>query len=351
MRILLGNNSLSLLAGTETWTLTLALQLKDMGHHVVCFSPSLGVISDKLQQAGISSFSDLAASHAAPFSILLTQEVKHEYDVIIANHHHIVGALRERFPGTPIISTIHGIIHKDDLGNLAPEHPALESGVNQFVAVSEEVQDLLRGEYGIDSTIVRNFFDVPRLSSLTPPSPGKPKRFLVNTNYSSRDDSIITSIREAAKRLDAQVIAIGENFSLSNDVTLAIKESDVVFGMGRSVLEGVAAGRLGIVAGRWGLAGPITETTYQELRKWNFSGRNNVYADTDHVEEIVKMVEEFYNPAVLDWGKKYVAREHNVVLAAEEYVRMANDLTGASINVARPSAIHPDAQPLKRNYE
>lgn len=344
MKILLGNNTLSLLAGSETWTYTLALQLKKMGHQVSCFSPSLGIIAEKLYQSGIQSFSDLAPQGIVPFSILLNEKVDHNYDVIIANHYHIVQTLREKFPRTPIISTIHGIIHEDDKGNWQPEHPAIDAGVNQFVAVSEEVKDLLKQVYSIDSVIVRNFFDISRFGNITPPSP-TPKKFLVNTNYSDRNDLVVQVVRDAARQIGAQVIAIGENFTPSVDVTWAIKDADVVFGMGRSVLEGVAAGRLGIVHGRWGTGGVITESSVESLRSVNFSGRNNVMASAD---QIVAMIQEYYNPAVLDWGKKYIAREHNVVFAAEEYVRMAEELTGRTINApSRPAAIHPDAQPLK----
>src|SRR5574343_34357 len=111
LKILLGNNTLSFLGGSETWLLTLALQLKEMGHEVVCYSPSLGVISDKLIKEGITCYADLKDEHTvSPFSIVLEEKVEHKYDVIIANHNHIVAHLRNLFPKTPIISTIHGII-------------------------------------------------------------------------------------------------------------------------------------------------------------------------------------------------------------------------------------------------
>ncbi len=53
MRILMGNNTLAMLAGSETWTYALACQFKKMGHFVACYSPELGIISDKLREQGI----------------------------------------------------------------------------------------------------------------------------------------------------------------------------------------------------------------------------------------------------------------------------------------------------------
>jgi hypothetical protein len=350
LKILLGNNTLSLLAGSETWTYTLALQLKAMGHHVACFSPSLGVISNKLQDAGIKCYDVLSSSGMEPFSYVLEEKVSHEYDVIIANHWHIVEYLRNQFPRTPIVQTVHGIIHfmEDEKGEQikAPEHPALESGVNHYVAVSEEVQELLKKDYGVESTVIRNFFDIKKFSELKAPNE-TPQKFLINTNYADANDPAVKSVREAARQLGAKCIALGENFTQTFDVTRAIEDADVVFGMGRSVLEGVAAGRLGIVHGRWGTGGVITESDIQNIRSFNFSGRNSPYKEPASADEIIALVNKYYRPSVLSWGKDYIAREHNVVFAAQAYVDLARELTGQTIRKPSLSAVDPEAHPFK----
>ncbi len=328
LKILLGNNSLSLLAGSETWTYSLALALKNLGHDVHCFSPQLGIISEKLIEAGVPCFDAIYATEVKPFSFVLEEKIDHNYDVIIANHNHIVDFLRAQFPKKPIISTIHGIMHHHENGDTAPEYPALYSGVNQFVAVSEEVQEKLKEDYGIESMIIRNGFDVERFRKIES-SEGKQLQFMVNTNYADRNDPAIVTIREVAKHFGAKVAAIGQNFTQSFDISRAISDSQVVFGMGRSVLEGVAAGRLGIVHGRWGTGGVINESSYEELRLRNFSGRGNVLATKD---EIIKMIEDNLNPIVMVWGKEYIARDHNIVLVAEQYIALARELTGQSFS-------------------
>ena len=353
LNILLGNNTLSLLAGSETHTLTLAMQLKEMGHRVSCFSPELGIISEKLIEAGIPCYSGVLGSGIKPFSYVLEEKVDHKYDVIIANHFHIVEALREQFPKTPIISTIHGVLHfmDDAAGNTvqAPEHPSLRAGVNQFVAVSEEVQKKLKDDHTIDSVIIRNFIDVKKFGKLRPATENKPKQFFINTNYAGAHDPEIEVVREAAKYYGARVAAVGVNFTQSIDVSKAIEESDVVFGMGRSVMEGVAAGRLGIVHGRWGTGGVVRESAISELRSCNFSGRNSGGKQAS-AQEIIAMIEQYYHPQFLSWGKEYVARDHNAVFAAEEYVRLARELTGGSVfrTTARVNeAVAPDARPFR----
>lgn len=328
LKILLGNGTLSLLAGSETWVFTLASQLKEMGHDVFCYAPELGIISDKLKEKNIKSFNEFNTGGIVPFTFVLEENFDHDYDFIIANHFNVVEKLRAKFPKTPIISTVHGIIHFLDNGEKAPEHPALDSGVNQFISVSEEVQEKLKKDYNIDSLIIRNFFDIKKFD--LPPANEKPKQFLINTNYSGKEEPVIQTIKEVAVEMGARLAVIGQNFVQNFDVISAIKDADVVFGMGRSVLEGVAAGRLGIVHGRWGTGGVVIDQNIEKLRHFNFSGRNADRLATK--EEIIEMIEKYYNPTNLQWGKDYVARDHNVILAADELVRLGRELIGDDIN-------------------
>ncbi len=325
LKILLGNNTLALLAGSETWTQTLAVQLKMMGHEVSCFSPTLGIISDQLEKEGINCYKDIQVGGPRPFSFILEENIEHQYDVIIANHNHIVDYLCLQFPKTPIISTIHGIIHEYE-GKIAPEHPALNAGVNQFVSVSEEIQEKMKHDYNIESVIIRNFFDIKKFKNLRKPSQ-TPKQFLINTNYMDKNDPAIAVLREVAKHYGAKMGAVGMNFSQASDIIPAIEDADIVFGMGRSILEGVAAGRLGIVHGRWGTGGVVCDSMVNPLRHFNFSGRNS-----DGVfwtkEEFIEMIDRYYNPQTMEWGQNYINSDHNVVIAADAYVRLARELLG-----------------------
>lgn len=348
---MLGNNTLSLLAGSETWTMTLALQLKEMGHNVTCFAPELGYISDRLTEAGIRCIDQISANGVRPFSPYLEEKEDHEYDVIISNHNHIVDFLRIQFPKKPIISTIHGVLHFVEEGGKklkAPEHPALEAGVNQFVAVSEEVRDMLKKDYSIDAKIIRNFFDLRKFKTTKKINPGKPAQLLVNTNYMDRNDPAIVLIRDVAKHFGAKCAAIGMNFTQSVDILKALEDSDVVFGMGRSVLEGVAGGRLGIVHGRWGTGGAITKDSIERLRARNFSGRDSG-GRLATKEELIATIEKHYNQETIDWGLAEMAQSYNVVFAADEYVRIARELTGEAYSrpVRKMGAVAPDTKPFK----
>ena len=333
LRILLGNRTFSLLAGSETWTYTLALQLKKLGHEVHGFSPDLGKVALDLEKEGIPCFNNLSTSGVKPFSFVLEKEYDHDYDVIISNHWHIVEYLRSQYPKTPIISTIHGIIHKvnDGTGNevQAPEHPSMNGGVSQFVAVSEEVKDKLLHDYNIDSFIVRNFFDLKQFKTKKKISQ-TPKQIMLNSSYLLSDDPAVAVIKEVVKHYGAKLAAVGQNFTMSTDIQKVVESSDIVVGLGRSVLEGVAMGRLGIVHGHWGTGGVIHEGNVEELRSCNFSGRNSGGVMMT-AEEMIAEIDKHYNEKTAEWGKDYVAKEHNVVLAADLYVQTARELLGQNI--------------------
>lgn len=331
MKILLGNNTLALLAGSETWTYTLAVQLKKMGHIVEGFSPDLGIIARELKNKDIPSHRDIAPSGIKPFSYILEEKHEFNYDLIIANHWHIVDYLRRYFPKTPIISTIHGILHEMPNQNTgepmwAPEHPALNAGVNQFISVSEEVQEILKKQFNLESLIIRNFFDT-ELYTVARSVSEKPKTFLINTNYNGGNDPEIELIREVVKHYGGNLIATGVNFGTSQNMVPAIEDADVVIGMGRSVLEGVCAGRLGIVHGRWGTGGIIHEGNIEALRSVNFSGRNSG-GKMMTAQDLIAEIDKYYNPENLEWGRNYIKREHNVEIAAETFLRLGESFMG-----------------------
>lgn len=95
MKILILNHTLKHYAGTETFTYALACELKRLGHEVICFSPQLGQLTDRLRQAEIAVTNDLAA---------LPEDV----DVIHAHHRYESLLAFARFPDKPMVSFVTG---------------------------------------------------------------------------------------------------------------------------------------------------------------------------------------------------------------------------------------------------
>lgn len=345
MKILFGNNTLDWLAGSETWCLTLAAELKRLGHEVRAYSPQLGFIAMQMEGLGISCVSELKKPAASTkFSLQLQDDSgADDPDVIICNHNQITKDLHAAYPGVPIIATVHGILHKDpNTGAIFPEHPVTEFKVDQYVAVSEEVQGLLKEVYGIDSVIIRNFFDlekfkwtplpvermagpIPETGEQDKPHIRKPETFLINTNYLGKGSPEIDLILEVAKHYDSKVIALGANFTPSWDLQEVIKDADVVVGMGRSVLEGFVMGKIALVHGRWGTGGVLTQKTYDLIKETNFSGRNS-QGKLASAQEIIAMIDESLTDDQMAWQLNVGIKNHDVREAAKKFLEIAEKL-------------------------
>ncbi len=335
MRILVANQTLSLLAGSETYILTLAKELKRLGHEITAYSPDLGLIAAKLEGIGVRCVNELAGdgnAQARPFSPIL-EEAEGSFDVAICSHYEITRTIRQKFANLPIIAICHGILHSNpNTGEIWPEHPVTDLRVEQYISVSEEVQRLLKNVYGIDSMIIRNFFDLEKFKPEEIPSrliPEKPKSILVNSNYWGVESDINRIIKEVADHYEARFMGVGANFMPATEIDEVIREADIVFGMGRSVLEGLCAGKIAIVHGRWGTGGVITPESYETLKLTNFSGRPFELGSQQELlpaEEIIRQIEASRSIDTFERNQKIVKKNHDVRVAAKQFLEIAEKL-------------------------
>lgn len=337
MKILLFNQTLQILAGSETYTLTLAAELKRLGHEVTAYSPHLGIIAAKLEGMGIKCVNELVGEGTAqvrPFSPIL-EEAEDKFDVAIGAHYDRTREVRKKFPNIPIIAICHGILHGNpSTGEIYPEHPVTDMRVEQYVSVSEEVQQMLKSVYGIDSVLIRNFFDLERFKK-SGDLPEKPQTIMVSSNYWGVEDEINKIIKEVADHYGARFIGVGANFATTYETDEVIKQADVVFGMGRSVMEGFCAGKIAVVHGRWGTGGLIRASNYESLRKTNFSGRKFVENIAQEriedlinpllsSEEIIKQIDNYWSNTWVDENIEIAQEEHDVKKAAQKFLDIAN---------------------------
>lgn len=331
LKILVANQTLDILAGSELWTLTLATELKRLGHDVTAYSPQLGFIATKLEAIGVKCVKEIAGGKkgAKSFNFVFEEEASNDYDVIICAHYKITKYLKSKLPNVPIIAIVHGIIHKNpETVEIFPEHPVTEFKVDQYLAVSEEVQDLLMEVYGIQAKIFRNFFDLERFDfDEKIKLPEKPKTIMVNSNYWGVQDPINQIIKEVADHYDAKFIGIGANFAPTFEVEKILKDVDIVFGMGRSVLEGVCMGKIGVVHGRWGTGGVITPKSYPQLKKTNFSGRiEKGRNQLKSSQEIISQIDSAWNLENIKTMRKIMEEKHNVKIVAKKLIKIAQNL-------------------------
>ena len=130
-----------------------------------------------------------------------------------------------------------------------------------------------------------------------------------------------------ADHYQAKFIGIGSGFVATYETEKAIADADIVFGMGRSVMEGVAMGKIGVVHGRWGTGGVINKNSYERLKLTNFSGRlvegqNKLLL----ASEIIKQIDESFNTKITNENRELIETNHNVEIATKKFLEIAEKL-------------------------
>ncbi|WP_340203188.1 UDP-glycosyltransferase [Ascidiimonas sp. W6] len=206
--ILVANNSLDSLGGSETFTYSLIQSLVVKGYSIEYFTFNQGDVSNSIE-------TDLNVRFMT----------KSKYDLILANHKTCVNFLyRKGF----VIQTCHGIFP-------SLEQPSLLA--DAYVSISNEVHDHLLAK-GLRSKIIWNGISLERF---TPKNPINQKL----QNVLSLCHSI-----EANKVVKEACELVGANFEVLNKYDKAdwsveeyINRNDLVVGLGRSAYEAMACGR------------------------------------------------------------------------------------------------------------
>ncbi|MDP3830647.1 MAG: glycosyltransferase, partial [Ignavibacteriaceae bacterium] len=208
-----------------------------------------------------------------------------EFD--LAHVHHNINAIevRNQFPKLPIVYVSHGVLP------FLEQPPLVDLGISKYIAVSEEVYNNLV-EKGVNPrliSIIRNpidekkFFPEKHINET-------PKNGLVVSNKIS--DEKLEIIQKTCRLLDIDLRIVGGRNGETNQDTLRemIQESDIIFSIGRGVIEAIFSGRAAVVFDYEGGDGMVTPDNILKLMEFNFSGRMsktqfNVQGLTDEVKK------------------------------------------------------------------
>ncbi|MCB9812845.1 MAG: glycosyltransferase [Pseudomonadales bacterium] len=260
MKILLTNHHLNGLTGSEIFTFTVANFLLKNSNQVILYSKFIDETLPFFESKNVEVISDLNL-------------IKNE-KIDIAHVHHVTSALEVRyyFPDLPMVYLSHGII--PDL----EQNPELISNLDiaKFLAVSEEVKDNLikSGVNKSNVEIFRNIFNTDLFHEKRKINK-KLKNVLV---VSARiDENKENKIKKACAELNLNLKFVGGRFGWKNQKQISelIQCSDVVFSLGRGVIETMLSGRVPFVFDYLGGDGLITPENYKESMTCNFSGRKN----------------------------------------------------------------------------
>jgi GT2 family glycosyltransferase/glycosyltransferase involved in cell wall biosynthesis len=274
LKILISSHHLENYQGTELYTLLLARKLKKLGHEVFVYSRYIGKLRNEFDESLIPIVENIEALK------------NHKFD--IAHVHHNINALevRNSFKDLPIVFVSHGIIP------FLEQPPAIELGISKYIAISEEVFDNLVS-CGVDKNnivIIRNpidedyFYPQSLINQV-------PKNALIISN--KIDKQRIETIKSACEKLDINLKIIGGSYGnlKTEKVREYINNSDIVFTLGRGVLESIFCERVVIIFDYQGGDGIVTEDNFEELMSCNFSGRK--YRIEYDVESLTNEIKKF----------------------------------------------------------
>ncbi len=291
MKILLSNNHLEKVGGTENYTYALAVELLRRGHKVEYFTFHKGEISEKLEELGV-------------------RYMRHKsYDLILANHRSTVRRLCYK---GHIIQTCHGVFH-------ILEQPSRTA--DALVAVTDEIAEHLRC-LGHKSQVILNGVDCRRFYPQTPLS--SELRTVLSLCQSDKANNVI---EHCCRKLGVVFIKCNKHVDNLWEIEKLINQADLVIGIGRSLYDAMACGRCVISYDHraYMLAGMgdgyLTPSNIGESIRCNCSGRGKGGRMTEAMlmEELAK-----YDPKDGAGNRQYVLENLNIEKAVDAYLAYAS---------------------------
>lgn len=275
MNVLLTNHHLVEFTGSEIFSFTIADFLKRNGHRVTVLSK---YVDDRLRR------------HFGRIGVPVFQRVEdiggERFDVAHVHHNVMAMEVRRRFPELPLVFLSHGVLP------FLEQKPPVDVGIARYLAVSEEVRDNLARQ-GLDEERVEIFRNIVDPEKFRPrsPLPARPERALVLSNKLDPDTE--NTILGACERLGIAPAFAGMRFGVVHPDSLpeAMDRADIVFTLGRGVIEAMMCGRVPIVLDYQGGDGMVTPDDVDRLMRRNFSGRTDGRRFT--VDELAAEIERY----------------------------------------------------------
>jgi len=278
LNILITNHHLLEYTGSEILTYTLANALKRKGNNVTVYSRYVGKIQKYFNDSCIEIFSDI-------------NEIKNrQFD--IAHIHHYINAIEVRFffPKLPMVYLSQGVLP------FLEQPPRFNLGIGKYLAISDEVKNNLidKGVEFSDIYVIGNMVNGELFRPRTMIRKQPAKALIVSNRIDSCKAEIIKS---ACKFLGIEYRFVGNQYGVvtQSELSSLIDEADIVFSLGRGVIEAMMCARVPLVYDYLGGDGLVTPDNIFEIMECNFSGRKyrKQYNIDELVEEIRKYKQEY----------------------------------------------------------
>lgn len=289
MKILITNNHLVKLGGTETWVITMVKELAKK-HEVYVYAREHGFVSDLLRDY---------ITNNPPYC-----------DLALINHRSCLN-----FKSRTKIFTSHGLFHE-------LEKPL--EGADLYVAVSEEIAN----KYSINK-IIRNPIDTELFKPYTKISP-KPKKALALVS-----ENALQVVKGACAALNIDLIEPSRYNYNTYDL---INQADLVFSLGRGALEAMSCARAVIIYDeRDYTRGADGYFENEKIKECNYSGR--FFKKQLDVNSLIREIKKY---KMLDGEKnrKYIIENHDVRKITDQYLELFyNFLTVESYELSTSKVI------------
>lgn len=278
LKILLTTHHLLDFTGSEIFAYTLAENFKKQNCEVYVYSKYVDKLKNYFDKINVPVIEHLEAIKNVEFDIA---QVSHNINAI---------EVRNIFPELPIVYLSHGVIP------FLEQPPSMNVNIFLFLALSDEIKNKLLS-FGIPESKVRLFPNMvnQNLFKENTPINNSPERILVISN--KIDESTEDIINGACAQLNIDVKFIGKRFEVVEPFELPtyINQSDIVITLGRGAIEAMFCGRVPIILDYLAGDGMVTPANFEELAKFNFSGRrfNLKFSTEDLINEIGKYKAEY----------------------------------------------------------
>lgn len=223
MKILITNNTLANLGGSEWVAIELAKSLASRGHEVAACSSQIGEAGSLLRGMSVPTIPDPLDTPFKP-------------DVIHGQHHLDTVRALCAFPDVPAIYHCHGYVPwVED----PPAHPRILYYVGMCSSISRRIC-LLLGLSDQKVTTVPNWVDLGRFRFVRNPAK-KPQKALLYLRSFDRNGWHASQLRQAFETLGIKLdLQLPQGDTRAPEV--ALPEYDIVLASGRSAIEAMASG-------------------------------------------------------------------------------------------------------------
>lgn len=294
MKILLTNQSLQYVGGTEKWTYTMAKCLADRGHEIDVLTLMEGMTSERM----------------VSFARIADKPLRPEYDLILANHGTAFYRTRET-DGFKVF-TSHGPTHRLEM-------PI--GGADVYVGVSKEVVSRRLSEsFPKDMLVITNGVD---LTDFRPPSP-RPIRDVPHVLVACKSAEAGNLACAAAEASGCTVEPVHYLSEPVWDMAARMRGADMVVGAGRTAIEALACGANVLCYDmRSKPHGPrtdgwITAVNVNHLAQVNFSTR--AYGNVCDYAALVKLFAT--RPESGTWQRAWAEENADIQTKADAYLSL-----------------------------